>query len=77
MEMKEAVVVSYARTAFTRAHKGGLKDTRPDEMSAFTIKAAVERAEGLDPADVEDVVIGCAFPRASREIGRASCRERV
>lgn len=66
MEIKEAVVVSYARTAFTRAHKGGLKDTRPDDMSAHTIKAALERAEGLDPADVEDVVIGCAMPEGEQ-----------
>lgn len=66
METKEAVIVSYARTAFTRAHKGGLKDTRPDEMSAHSIKAAVEQATGLDPADVEDVVIGCAMPEGEQ-----------
>jgi acetyl-CoA acyltransferase len=66
METKEAVVVSYARTPFTRAHKGLLKDTRPDVMAARVIEAAMERAPGLDPADVEDVVIGCAMPEGEQ-----------
>lgn len=66
METKEAVIVSYARTAFTRAHKGLLKDTRPDVMGAAAIKAAVERATGLNPADIEDVAMGCAMPEGEQ-----------
>ena len=66
METKEAVVVSYARTAFTRAHKGELKDTRPDSMAAHVIKEALNRASGLDGADVDDVVIGCAMPEGEQ-----------
>ncbi|HKQ04432.1 MAG TPA: acetyl-CoA C-acyltransferase [Blastocatellia bacterium] len=62
--MKEAVIVSAARTAVGKAPRGTLKDTRPDDMAAAAIKAALERAPGLDPALVEDVVMGCATPEA-------------
>src|SRR5436309_1719686 len=62
--MKEAVIVSAARTAVGKAPRGTLKDTRPDDMAAAAIKAALERAPGLDPAMVEDIVLGCATPEA-------------
>ncbi len=61
-----AAIVSACRTPFTRAHKGELKDTRPDTMAAWAIKEAVARVPGLDPADVEDVVLGCAMPEAEQ-----------
>ena len=64
--MKEAVIVSAARTAIGKAPRGTLKDTRPDDMAATAIKAALERAPGLDPALVEDVVLGCATPEAEQ-----------
>jgi acetyl-CoA acyltransferase len=64
--MKEAVIVSAVRTAVGRAPKGTLKDTRPDEMGAATIKEAMERVEGLKPTDIEDVVMGCAMPEAEQ-----------
>ncbi|MEW5742072.1 MAG: thiolase family protein [Myxococcota bacterium] len=60
------VIASTARTPFTRAHKGELKDTRPDTLAAHVIKAAIERVPGLKPADVQDVVIGCAMPEAEQ-----------
>ncbi|MEC9442285.1 MAG: thiolase family protein [Myxococcota bacterium] len=66
MSNREVVIVSYARTAFTRAHKGEFKDTRPDTLAAEAIKAALERAPGLDPADVEDVILGCAMPEGEQ-----------
>ncbi len=59
-------IVSTARTPFTRALKGELKDTRPDTMAAFVIKEALARAPGIKPADVEDVVLGCAMPEAEQ-----------
>ncbi|HJQ26541.1 MAG TPA: acetyl-CoA C-acyltransferase [Blastocatellia bacterium] len=62
--MKEAVIISAARTAVGKAPRGTLKDTRPDDMAATAIKAALERAPGLDPAQVEDAVLGCATPEA-------------
>ncbi len=64
--MKEAVIVSAVRTAVGKAPKGTLKNTRPDDLGAAAIKEAVARAEGLDPAQVEDVIMGCAFPEAEQ-----------
>lgn len=58
--MREAVVVSTARTPIGRAYKGTLKSSTGPELAAHAIAAAVDRA-GLDPAEVEDVVLGCAM----------------
>ncbi len=60
--MKEAVIVSDARTAVGRAPRGSLRTTRPDDMAGAAIKEALRRTPGLDPAEVDDVIIGCAFP---------------
>src|SRR5881394_1754304 len=59
-------IVSTARTPFTRALKGELKDTRPDTMAALVSTAALARASGVKPADIEDVVLGCAMPEAEQ-----------
>jgi acetyl-CoA acyltransferase len=64
--VKEAVIVSGARTAVGRAPKGTLRTTRPDDMAAAAIREAVNRAGGLDPAEIEDVIIGCAFPEGTQ-----------
>jgi acetyl-CoA acyltransferase len=66
METKEVVIVSYARTPFCKANKGLLKDTRPDTMAAEAIKAALERAKGVKPDMIEDVVLGCAMPEGEQ-----------
>jgi acetyl-CoA acyltransferase len=58
------VIASAVRTPFTRAHRGELKDTRPDTMAAWAIREAVARVPGLAPEAVEDVIIGCAMPEA-------------
>jgi acetyl-CoA acyltransferase len=70
--MKEAVIVSAARTAVGRAQKGTLVNHRPDEMAATVIGEALRRAEGVEPEMVEDVIIGCAFPEAEQgmNVGR-------
>src|ERR1041385_4953908 len=60
--MTEVVIVAAARTPIGRASRGTLRFTRPDELAAIAIKAAIERAPGLDPAQVEDVILGCAVP---------------
>ncbi len=60
--MTEAVIVSAARTAVGRANKGTLADFRPEDMGAAAVAAAVERAPGLDPADIDDLIMGCAMP---------------
>lgn len=63
--MRNAVIVAAARTAVGKAPKGTLRTTRPDEMAATVIKAVIERA-GIDKNEIEDVVIGCAFPEAEQ-----------
>lgn len=64
--MHDAVIVTSLRTAVGKARKGTLRDVRPDEMAAEVIKAAVERTPGLDPASVDDILIGCAMPEAEQ-----------
>lgn len=64
--MKDAVIVSTVRTAVGKAKKGGLRDTRPDDLATLVIKEAIRRAGKLDPAEVEDVILGCAFPEGEQ-----------
>ncbi len=64
--MKEAVIVSAVRTAVGKAPKGTLKNTRPDDLGAAAIREAVRRAEGLDASQIDDVIMGCAFPEAEQ-----------
>jgi acetyl-CoA acyltransferase len=64
--MREAVIVSAVRTAVGKASKGALRTTRPDDLGALVIKEAVARAGGLDPKEVEDVILGCAMPEAEQ-----------
>jgi acetyl-CoA acyltransferase len=64
--MTEAVIVSAARTAVGKAPRGTLRNTRPDEMAAATIREVLRRAPGLDPTEVEDVILGCAMPEAEQ-----------
>ena len=58
--MPEAVLVSAVRTPVGRAPKGALSTTRPDDLAALAITSALDRAKGLDRAEVEDVILGCA-----------------
>jgi len=63
--MQNAVIVAAARTAVGKAPKGSLRTVRPDDMAAEVIKAVIERA-GVEASDIEDVVLGCAFPEAEQ-----------
>ena len=69
--MKEAVVVSAVRTAVGKAPRGILKETRPDDIAAIIIKEAVARVPGLKLEEVEDVVLGCAFPESDQGLNLA------
>jgi acetyl-CoA acyltransferase len=62
--MREALIVSGVRTAVGKAPRGTLKTTRPDDMAAVVIKEALQRAVPLTGEDIEDVVLGCAYPEA-------------
>ena len=69
--MPEAVIVSAVRTPIGRAGKGSLMDVRPDDLLAFAIREAVEQAEGLDPNDIVDVMVGCGFPQEKQGMNLA------
>jgi len=64
--MRDAVIVSSVRTAVGKAPKGTLRATRPDDLAAAVIREAVARAKGLDPNEIQDVIIGCAMPEAEQ-----------
>ena len=69
--MKEAVVVSAVRTAVGKAPRGVLKDTRPDDVAAIVIKEALSKVPGLKMGEVEDVILGCAFPESDQGLNLA------
>jgi acetyl-CoA acyltransferase len=64
--MKDAVIVSAVRTPVGKAPNGTLRGTRPDELAAVAIGEALRRAPGVDAADVDDVILGCAMPEAEQ-----------
>lgn len=64
--MRAAVIVSAVRTAVGKAPKGSLSTTRPDDIAAVAIRAAIDRATGLRLEEIEDVYIGCAMPEAEQ-----------
>jgi acetyl-CoA acyltransferase len=67
----EPVVVSAVRTAVGRAFKGTLRETRPDDLAAACLVGALERAGGFDPAEVDDIVLGCAMPEGPQGLNVA------
>ena len=69
--MSEAVIVSGVRTAIGKAPKGSLRTVRPDELAAAVVREAIARAPGLDPRDIEDIVMGCAMPEAEQGLNLA------
>ena len=64
--MREAVIVSSVRTPVGKATRGSLRATRPDDLAALAIKEAIARAKGLDPKEIEDVILGCAMPEGEQ-----------
>jgi acetyl-CoA acyltransferase len=64
--MPEAVLVSAIRTPVGRAYKGSLRSTRPDDLAALAIKEALARVPGLDPKEIDDVILGCAMPEGEQ-----------
>jgi acetyl-CoA acyltransferase len=61
-----AVIVSAVRTAVGKAPKGALSGTRPDDMAAVAMRAAIDRAAGLRAEEIDDIIIGCAMPEAEQ-----------
>ncbi|MFG1700893.1 acetyl-CoA C-acetyltransferase [Nonomuraea sp. NPDC049309] len=60
--MPEAVIVATARSPIGRAFKGSLKDIRPDDLTVQMIKAALAKVPQLDPASIDDIMLGCGLP---------------
>src|SRR5918993_2226982 len=69
--MQDAVIVSATRTAVGKAPGGSLRTVRPDEMAATVIKEALRRAPGIEPTDIDDVILGCAMPEAEQGLNVA------
>jgi len=70
--MREAVIVSTARTPLTKAHRGEFNMTEGPTLAAYAVRAAVERA-GVDPASIEDMFLGCGYPEGTT--GRNTARQ--
>lgn len=60
--MPEAVIVAAARSPIGRAGKGSLRELRPDDLTATVVRAALDQVPELDPADLDDLVLGCGLP---------------
>ncbi len=69
--MRDAVIVSAARTAVGKAPRGGLRETPPEELAMTAVREAIARAPGLDPAEVEDLILGCAMPEGAQGLNIA------
>ena len=72
MKMRQAVIVSGARTAVGKSGRGILRHARPTDLATETIKEVLRRTEGFDPVQIEDVIIGCSCPEQDQgnNIGR-------
>jgi acetyl-CoA acyltransferase len=64
--MSDIYIAAAVRTAVGKAPKGTLATTRPDDLAAVALKGALERVPGLDAAEIEDVILGCAMPEAEQ-----------
>src|SRR5579864_8842662 len=60
--MREAVVVASSRTGLAKSYRGSFNQTRPDNLAAHCIKDVLRKTPQLDPAEIDDVVMGCAQP---------------
>src|SRR2546423_8164971 len=60
--MSEAVIVAAARSPIGRAFKGSLRELRPDDLAATIVRAALDKVPQLDPADIDDLMLGCGLP---------------
>src|SRR5450755_3945101 len=60
--MPEAVIVATARSPIGRAHKGSLAALRPDDLAATIVRAALDKVPQLNPADIDDLMLGCGLP---------------
>jgi acetyl-CoA acyltransferase len=69
--VQDAYIVAATRTPIGRSHRGFFRNTRPDDLLATTLKAALAQVPGLDPAAIEDIICGCAIPEAQQGLNVA------
>jgi acetyl-CoA acyltransferase len=69
--VQDAYIVAAARTPIGKSHRGVFRTTRPDDLLAHAIRAALEQVPALDPASIEDAIIGCAIPEAQQGLNIA------
>ena len=72
MPMREAVIVATARTGLAKSFRGSFNQTRPDDLAAACVRKVMEKTPQLDPAEIEDVVMGTGFPEGPQgfNVGR-------
>jgi acetyl-CoA C-acetyltransferase/acetyl-CoA acyltransferase len=63
--MREAVIVASSRTPLAKSHRGSFNITRPDDLAGHAIRHAIAKVPGLDPKEVEEVILGCGQPHGS------------
>jgi acetyl-CoA acyltransferase len=69
--MRDALIVSAVRTPVGKAPGGSLRSTRPDELAASVLRESLNRAPGVAPSEIEDVILGCAMPEAEQGLNVA------
>ncbi|GKT15251.1 acetyl-CoA C-acyltransferase [Acidovorax sp. SUPP2522] len=70
-QMQDAYIVAATRTPIGKSHRGFFRNTRPDDLLATTLKAALAQVPGLDPASIEDIICGCAIPEGAQGLNVA------
>ncbi len=70
-QLQDAYIVAATRTPIGKSHRGYFRNTRPDDLLATTLKAALAQVPGLDPAVIEDIICGCAIPEGAQGLNVA------
>ena len=70
-QLQDAYIVAATRTPIGKSHRGFFKHTRPDDLLAHALRAALAQVPGLDPASIEDVICGCAIPEGQQGLNVA------
>ncbi|SCC92169.1 3-ketoacyl-CoA thiolase [Thiomonas sp. X19] len=70
-QVQDAYIVAAARTPIGKSHRGMFRNTRPEDLLIAAIHAALKQAPGLDPAAIEDAIIGCAMPEGEQGLNMA------
>ena len=70
-QIQDAYIVAATRTPIGRSHRGFFRNTRPDDLLATTLRAALAQVPGLDPVAIEDIICGCAIPEGSQGLNVA------